>query len=347
MYRWAEDKDKRAVMALWAADFESYEPYYSWYFSTVYRPEFTLCDFDGPRLAAMLQLAPYTLWLRGADLPVVYLVGVITDPDHRGQGRGHALLGEAQDRLAIKGYAAALLYTDVPGFYAPLGYRHCYKRQQLDLPGSMLAVFAAFGTGAAIWRDGSLKGDIPALSAIYQRMTACYEGYIRRGRDDWEKYLGEHNCDKAMLTLAEDRAYLLCVPEGEKLRIIELGFADTPCLTEALAQAARLALAAGLKGISWHAPLDVPGLLPLIPPGLWQACPFVMARLINVQTVLDALACPPAVRRILARLNTPDLTQLIFGVTGAPEECAGLDTKERHLLAESFPALPGWINEYT
>lgn len=347
MFRWAEDKDKQAVMDLWAKDFESYEPYYSWYFSKVYRPEFTLCDFAGSRLAAMLQISPYTLQLRNMALSVVYLAGVITAPEFRGKGRGHALLTEAQRFLERQGYAAALLYTDIPDFYASLGYSHCYTRQQLELPSGEFSRLAAATDSKTIWRKGSLASDIPALAAIYYSMNTRYDGYIRRNRENWEKYLGEHDCDNARLMLAEERAYLLYAPEEEKLRIIELGFADTPALTEALAKAARLSMIAGATGLSWPAPLDTPRLLPQLPPDYWQAQPFVMARLISVQAVLDALSCPQAVRQILARLDTATVTRLVFGTEDTAEKYADLTANERRLLTELFQTQPLWINEYT
>ena len=347
MYGWAEDNDKQAVMDLWAEDFESYEPYFSWYFNTVYQPGLTLCDFAGPHLAAMLQISPYTLQLRGVALPVAYLVGVITGPPWRGQGRGKALLLEAQRRLESQGFAAALLYTDIPGFYAPLGYSHCYRQQQLNLSDAMLTQLAGQGSSQVSWREGDISGGIPALSAIYSNMTGRYDGYIPRSREGWAKFLGEHNCDQARLILAAGQAYLLYTLDTEKLQVIELGFADAPALTEALAEAAGRAKAAGLQRLHWPAPPDAPQLLPQLPPQCWQPKPFVMARLADCQSVLELFSAPPAVRQILARLDIATATRLIFGVTGALEENTGLTLAERSVLTELFPPLPLWINEYT
>ena len=334
-------------MGLWAEDFESYEPYFSWYFNTVYRPELTLCDFDGPNLAAMLQISPYTLQLRGAALPAAYLVGVITGPAFRGQGRGRALLLAAQQRLEEQDYAAALLYTDIPGFYAPLGYSHCYQRRRLNLPANMLPQLTPLAKGQLSWSAGDMERDIPALAAIYGSMTARYAGYIQRSREDWAKYLGEHNCDQARLALAGGRAYLLYRPDKADLQVIELGFADAPALTEALAEAARLAAGAGAERLLWPAPPDAPRLLPHITAEYWQPQPFAMARLIDLRSVLQTLACPPPARRIVERLDIAAATRLIFGVAGALDGSAGLTAQERSMLTEIFPPLPLWINEYT
>lgn len=347
MYRWAENEDQAAVMALWAQDFESYEPYYSWYFKDVYQPTLTLCDFDGPRLLAMLQLAPYTLALRGTAVQAAYLVGVITDPAFRGQGRGQALLGRAHDWLREQGYLAALLYTDIPGFYQPLGYRHCYQRHALDLPAAQFPLFLLPGACQGAWRAGDLDADMPAVAEIYTSMTKRYDGYIRRTREDWQKYLGEHNCDGALLTLAGEQAYLLYTLDQEKLRIIELGFADAGFLAGSITCAVRLAEAAGAARLIWPAPFDAPQLLPQIPAKLWQPQPFVMARWLEEPAAVRAFNCPAAERQILARLDTAALTKLLFGVEGALAEDSKLMPEERQRLAERFPPLPLWVNEYT
>ena len=382
MYRWACTADRAAIMALWAKSFESYEPYYSWYFDTVYRPGYTLCDFAGASLAAALQLAPYTLRLRGADLKICYLVGVITDPAFRGQGRGHALLREAQKYLRNEGYAAALLYSDTPGFYEPLGFRHCYQQQQLSLPARYFPLLTAANSAEAAWREGDLSDDIPALAGIYEGLTNRYDGYIRRTEENWRNYLGEHHCDKARLLLAEGQAYVLYTVQADSFNVVELGFRDEAALSAALAAAARRAAALGAPMLLWSAPPDAPRrLTPHIPFSCWQSRPFVMARLIGWRAALGAFTYPAAIQSTLtltimddgveecvkldirqgradvreapsaagqtqARLDIASLTQLVFGLEETPPEAA-MEPQTRQLLTELFPPLPLWINEYT
>lgn len=281
MYRFAQAADKAAIMKLWAVDFESYEPYYSWYFNNIYRPERTLCDFEGEQLAAALQFAPYTLALGGAALKICYMVGVITDPAMRKQGRGHALLRYAHDYLQQQGYDAALLYTDIPGFYAPLGYRHCYRQQTLRITAGAVALTKTGGPESPPLQARSLLREIPALSEIYGKMTARYEGYIRRTEENWRNYLGEQACDNARLLLAEGQAYALYTVDKEKLHVVELGFADEAALAAVLTGLALQARGANVPALLWHGPDDAPLLLPQIPASDWQERPFVMALPLN------------------------------------------------------------------
>lgn len=52
---YATAADKPAVMQLWAEAFGDEQPYFNWYFNTVYRPERTLCLFGDGRLVSSLQ----------------------------------------------------------------------------------------------------------------------------------------------------------------------------------------------------------------------------------------------------------------------------------------------------
>ncbi|MEG1537737.1 MAG: hypothetical protein RR387_05580 [Clostridiales bacterium] len=52
MLRYAQATDKSRIMALWATDFENYEPYFSWYFSRVYRAERTVCAIVEQQIVA-------------------------------------------------------------------------------------------------------------------------------------------------------------------------------------------------------------------------------------------------------------------------------------------------------
>ena len=67
---YATAADKPAVMQLWAEAFGDEQPYFNWYFNTVYRPKRTLCLFADGRLVSSLQYAPKQLSLHHSELAV-------------------------------------------------------------------------------------------------------------------------------------------------------------------------------------------------------------------------------------------------------------------------------------
>lgn len=378
MYRWATESDAAALKKLWCTDFEHHEPYFSWYFDQVYRPELTLCDFEGEALAANLQLAPYRLFLRGVAIPIVYLVGVITAPAFRHQGRGHALLRETHAYLRQEGYQAALFYTDIPAYYQPLAYRHCYRHQLLRQP-----LVEGVG-GAALaedWQTLNFRQDWPKLAPIYERMTQRYHGYLVRNEHNWLTYLGEQDCEGATVSLLPERAYVVATPTKEALVINEVGFVDENSLQTALAYAQKLAVAAAAEYLEWAAPVDGALLLPQIPALCWQERPFAMARLVDWPALLAAIHYPRDLNlrlnltiidgegteerqliiadgvgivqtelsdtELTARLSLAALTRLLFGDARWQQEAQDLSEQTRKRLQQCFPLCNNWINEYT
>lgn len=249
--RSARPADLPAVRSLWEQGFGNEQPYTNWYFRAVYRPERTLCLYQQGQLAAATQFAPYTLRLRGRLLPTAYLVGVVTEQSMQRQGCGHKLLSEALDRLQQQGFAMAMLYTDIPAFYQPLGFVHCYSLRQLTFP----ALPAAIPPG---WRRGGVYArDIQQLNAIYQRMTKNWDGYILRSAEQWRNFLDELRCDEGQIWLSRN-AYVLWHEEEQRPLLRELGFVDEASLHSAIGMGRVLAARCGYEQAVWNAPLPAP-----------------------------------------------------------------------------------------
>jgi len=247
----AHPTEQAVVRALWEQGFGNEEPYTGWYFQQIYRPERTLLLFDEGELRAALQTAPYTLMLNCCQEQAAYLVGVVTDQRHRRQGYGHTLMREALRRLREQGCRLAMLYTDVPDFYAPLGFVHCYQLRSLLIPAQDRPL--SFG-----WEQAAPDSrTIARLDAVYRRMTKPWNGYIVRTPENWRHYLEEQRCDQGAIWLTDDAYVLWYEAEGQP-EIRELGFADETALNAALEAAGALAAARGLAQARWLAPLAAP-----------------------------------------------------------------------------------------
>lgn len=290
--RYARKQDTPQVKQLWAAAFGSDEPYFSWYFSEIYRPERTLAAFMQQRMVACLQLAPYHLSLRGQPLRAAYLVGVTTAADCRRQGVGHSLLRQALAGLTNAGYKLALLYTDIPDYYAPVGFTTCYALRHVILP--TVAEPLPAGWRSCAPDDASIR----LLDRIYRIMCRGFDGYILRSPENWRAFLGDHLTEQGGIYLSAD-AYLLWSRPKDSVELREVGYTDQAALRRALAFAQRLAAGQGADRLTWLAPQAAP----LLYQCGETAFPWVMARRLD----LAAAAAPDeAAAKTRALLGAPD-----------------------------------------
>lgn len=243
--------DKKKVMALWGEAFGTEEPYYSWYFNNIYRPERTFCLFVGSDLASVLQYSPYKLYFHGQEVEVAYLVGVCTARRYQRRGYAHMLLDYAISELRDF-FKLLMLYTDTPGFYQPFGFTHCYRLCRYKFTAS------DDPTIPAQWYKGSLTDiDLDRYDAIYRKMTADFDGFIIRDKAGWRSFLGDYLCDKGGLYFSSD-AYLLWIIEDGICKIKEIGYMNKSALEKSLDLGKHIARAHGFNNIIWEAPLATP-----------------------------------------------------------------------------------------
>jgi len=248
---YATPKDTAAVMALWGAAFGVDEPYFSWYFNNVYQADRTLCLFSDNIMAASLQYAPYTLRLHGEELDIAYLVGVCTGQAYQGRGFAHALINDIIRDLR-RTYRLLMLSTDIPDFYRPFGFIHCYYLRRHTLRANPCPDIMRQ------WDIGLLtEAELDHCARIYQKMTTDLDGYIIRSKTGWRHFFEDFLGDGGSLYLNPD-AYLLWLIEDGVCKIKEIGYADGNALYKALDLAKHIAATRGFSAIVWDAPLAAP-----------------------------------------------------------------------------------------
>lgn len=316
-FRLATDADLADVKALWRCSFESDEPYFSWYFQEVYRPEQTLCACAEGQLLANLQLAPYTAKLRGAPVPCHFFVGVITQPQLRHTGIGLALMAEGLRFLNQTHVPFAVLYPLAPAFYRKCGFEHCYEEHIWRLPREALHSLAA--DQAPSYREVDLydyAAKLPVFNELYLAMMNGQNGFILRDQHAWKNILEEHRCDNGRALLVEDEAgrpsgYVLFTQEktigstkpqeGEaRLDIREIAY------TSPESRAAIFHLLAKLDSptVYWRAPAIESAHLYLPRNSDIRLAPAAMGRVVTVSEALAAIAYPPqAMGSVVFRLH--------------------------------------------
>lgn len=293
LIRYARQSEQAQIRRLWELAFGNEEPYTGWYFRFVFRPERSLCAWSEQReLLACLQLSSRLISLAGKLTPAAFIVGVTTAAQHRHQGVGHALLRQAINDLRAGGCRMALLNTDIPAYYQPLGFTACYHLRQLTFPAQ-----------AAPLPEGWYQGGTDSLSAcdqIYRAMCGQrFDGWVRRTPTDWRLFVEDECTDSSAALWRGPGAYLLCHQERERLVLRELGFDSEAALRTSLEFAASLAGEKGCTQVSWAAPLTVP----LLRQSGEQTCPHVMARDLSLPPTAPADAAAAATHDLLGREN--------------------------------------------
>ena len=117
-FRLAKEEDRDLVESLWAYCFEPREhPFFQWYFSKFYQPENVLMGFKDGEMACLTHLNPYTLRLRGGDVPTSYIVGLATHPAARRSGVGRLLLTAALKEMKRRGHYHAVQGGILPALW--------------------------------------------------------------------------------------------------------------------------------------------------------------------------------------------------------------------------------------
>ncbi|KXG76137.1 GNAT family N-acetyltransferase [Thermotalea metallivorans] len=287
-----EKEHMPAVKNLWGYAFENQEPFYSWYFHEVLEPHNVLGLFAGNQLAACLQLNPYRLFLNGNSFGASYVVGVITDPAHRGKGFTKKLMLHAIEEMNYRKHAVSILMPFDTIFYSAYGWELCYTQIRYRVPMEMLRNFSdKVGSFQPI--DGEL--DTEALAFIYQKFSQQYHGYVERNKKNWRVLLKDlvHDGGYAYLLLDEKEqpaGYILYFLKGRKLLIKEMAY---------IHYQAKKALFAFLynhqsqaSSVEWCAPMGDQSFLFLrdtIKPAhtnVVRILPFMCGRVINVKNAL-------------------------------------------------------------
>ncbi len=186
-FRTAREEDRELVENLWAYCFEPREhPFFQWYFSRFCQMDNVLAGFEKGDLVCVTHLNPYTLRLRGRDVPVSYIVGLATHPAARRGGVGGKLLTAALQEMKQRGHYINILMPSKAGFYQPYGYElYCHQWRE-TMPMDMLRpltdrdVRFGFVTSPDQWT---------VLAPVYEAYTQGLSGYALRNEASWRRHI--------------------------------------------------------------------------------------------------------------------------------------------------------------
>lgn len=218
-FRIAEKRDTAAVKRLWDYCFETEDtPFFKYYFEKAYEPEHTLVGYEGNQLASMVHLRQYDINVRGAVLPMSYMVGVATDPVARRGGIGGRLLTHALEELRQRKQGITILMPSKAAFYQQYGW-DLYAHQWVQtLPLEELRPLTDKTMEFGLLNDVS---EWTLLAPVYEAYTKHTSGYAVRGEKEWTRLLESLFAEgvrvayvRAPLNDGTD-SYSMAVPNGD------------------------------------------------------------------------------------------------------------------------------------
>lgn len=172
---------------LWAYAFETDEPFYSWYYDTVYDPNNCIGIYDDD-LVSYLQLNPYVIRLHNRDFHCSYVVGVITAAEYRNRGAMKNLLPESLKLMNDKGHYISILMPFDTDFYSTYGWELTYSQLNYTVN---IEQIKKFRSKSGDFKRLSLSSDFSDLNHIYESYLSSYEGYVKRHKGEWNYIMKE------------------------------------------------------------------------------------------------------------------------------------------------------------
>lgn len=218
--RQLQPKDRFAAKALWQDVFCDTSPFANFYFSRRYTPTLSFGAFDGWELVSMALGRRVRIGAPACE--AVLIAGVSTLPDYRHRGLMRETMTRLLQNAIARGYDLALLSPAIEALYAPFGFK----------PISHAVEVTVQAPSAPPERVESISPETPRLA---ERLLPIYRGAMRnhplmpyRRTEEMTLRLRETAADEgAVLAEAEGHGYLLFVPKGEGIDVLECFATDT------------------------------------------------------------------------------------------------------------------------
>lgn len=184
MIRLAEAADMPEIRALWEVCFPDDTGFNAYYFQHTFSLDATAVSVQEGRIAAMVQMLPYTLLSNGEAVPATYIYGACTHPDFRRRHLMSELLQWSFSRDIQHKIAASVLIPQEKwlfDFYRPFGYQPAFTLHTI-----------AFTEQQPIMQKGlraMTPQDLPACEALYRSQLADCPLTVLRTPEQWQAQL--------------------------------------------------------------------------------------------------------------------------------------------------------------
>lgn len=308
--RCAGREDKEQVKALWQYAFNETESFTEYFFEKRYREEYNLVVAEEEEVRASLLLNPYTLRHQPGEETVRYVVGISVWPEYRGMKYTTKLLKAAFEQLYEQGESLSLLMPIDTGIYRRYGYENCFDMEVFEI--DMEKIEPKRREGYFFKRVRSAEDQSLADAAgVYEKRSRLWQNCLIRDRKYFADFFEEVRQERGEILVCYDgkalpKGYMVFYPKNEGG---ETGFVREMLVLEAAVYDVFLRLIQShktqIKKVLIHQPedslfMDFLGNNNQI---RRQKRPFLMARILNLQKLLESL---PVSRETDLRLRVSD-----------------------------------------
>ena len=264
-----------------------------WFFDKVfYSGNSVIAEVEGD-IAACSCTVPYKVNINGAELDASYIGAIVANPENRIPDTMNLLMADTLSFINSKSTPVVFTVPDNYKFFEKYGFSLCYEYNQYNITPCDLP---SFGINGNIIRPKTINKEvIDMISPVYEKFTRKKNGYTLRSEDDWKLIFDDFyknfngKCVIYKNYRNEILGYMLYIIRDNKMGIYELAYSKREGYE-------------GLIGfiksheeivnqISLKMPSDDLLYLNLCDSRMAiSKCPFAMARIIDVKTILQYFA---------------------------------------------------------
>lgn len=152
--------------------------------ATSNRPEWTLCAFDGAKLAASYGAIPFTMRANGKAMAMAGVTIVGTLPEYRRQGLVRRITEQSFADMRERGQTVAALWASQAAIYQRYGYSMCSLQRRYELDSADATLLEPADPAYAVIRMTPAES-FPTLKDLYRQFVAGRSLYLHRSQALW------------------------------------------------------------------------------------------------------------------------------------------------------------------
>lgn len=192
----------------------------------------TIAMVEPGRVASVVRMLPYTVWVGGRELPMGGIGGVATWNDCQGQGYAGTLMTESVRLMRERGFSVSSLYPFSHRYYRKFGWESSGERLVLSefTQGDLIRYEELHCVRACL-----TDADFERVAAVYGEFAVSLNGMAARGPENWTRRRNGLVDARGQAYLIEEAGratgYFFCEHPAQPDGVIESRTTELACVT--------------------------------------------------------------------------------------------------------------------